>query len=615
MKTLATAVAVTMAMGMASASVQDLVDLSLSQSNGAVLEGKWHGESFVLTFNGGQWRHTTQNIAYTKDQVHRIMTGFDGHTDINFRGNNSYRYNGKHLRPMLIRGKSFFDDRYSNDESYKGGFVFNKDHGWSLNEISKGVWQDSNGNIVDDKHAAKSLAWGSTEGNFADYDGGLVTGYFQGKPWTLTEIDRGVWLDTNGTIVDDMHVSKTLAQKGINGFGNITGGFKKFNGGVVEHKGHGWVLTEIAEGVWQDTDGSMRDNAYVERALTWDGVTGELSDLFFDAKVDYNNSSTFIADFNNPVVQEIEQLRLDGVSDDVINILKNGTSLTVHRYTNSDEYFETFLKDSHGRWYRTIYGSSTVIEYLSTDEVLHQIGRSLSHTTGENSINTFSNTSVFNESSRQVDVLHNLNITGKGVSIEVVLDDNVIDGLFRDSNQSVAHTGIDVLESIAIDSDINMHTGVTLNFNKDIVNIQDATPNVGSISFDSVNTDALIVQAQAYTGESSDFVIDLSNSHLRDQVMVVGAVELVINGDSKDGILDPTKFFVEIGDDGLGKITNAAASGRVTGKAALLMSKFPNLSASQVVDRFAETAIDLGDAGVDSVYGNGLVNLHGAIFK
>ena len=51
------------------------------------------------------------------------------------------------------------------------------------------------------------------------------------------------------------------------------------------------------------------------------------------------------------------------------------------------------------------------------------------------------------------------------------------------------------------------------------------------------------------------------------------------------------------------------AAPHVSGAVAVLMGAFPNLTPEQVVTLLLDTATDLGDAGVDDVYGHGLVNL------
>ncbi len=51
----------------------------------------------------------------------------------------------------------------------------------------------------------------------------------------------------------------------------------------------------------------------------------------------------------------------------------------------------------------------------------------------------------------------------------------------------------------------------------------------------------------------------------------------------------------------------------VAGAAALIRSRFPNLTAGEVVNRLTATAIDKGPPGRDDEYGYGLINLVGAL--
>jgi subtilisin family serine protease len=51
----------------------------------------------------------------------------------------------------------------------------------------------------------------------------------------------------------------------------------------------------------------------------------------------------------------------------------------------------------------------------------------------------------------------------------------------------------------------------------------------------------------------------------------------------------------------------------VAGAAALIRSRFPNLTAGEVVNRLTATAIDKGPPGRDDEYGYGLLNLVGAL--
>lgn len=51
------------------------------------------------------------------------------------------------------------------------------------------------------------------------------------------------------------------------------------------------------------------------------------------------------------------------------------------------------------------------------------------------------------------------------------------------------------------------------------------------------------------------------------------------------------------------------AAPQVSGAIAILRQEFPNLTAAEIVDRLFDTATDLGTAGVDAIYGHGLLNL------
>jgi subtilisin family serine protease len=86
-------------------------------------------------------------------------------------------------------------------------------------------------------------------------------------------------------------------------------------------------------------------------------------------------------------------------------------------------------------------------------------------------------------------------------------------------------------------------------------------------------------------------------------------------GDTKDFCLAaPGVNIVTTGNNGSYQTVSGTsfAAPHVSGAVAVLMSAFPNLTPEQVVDLLLTTATDLGDAGVDDVYGRGLVNLDAA---
>jgi subtilisin family serine protease len=57
----------------------------------------------------------------------------------------------------------------------------------------------------------------------------------------------------------------------------------------------------------------------------------------------------------------------------------------------------------------------------------------------------------------------------------------------------------------------------------------------------------------------------------------------------------------------------SASTAMVSGAAALVRARFPNLSAVEVIHRLTATAIDKGPKGRDDEYGYGIVNLVGAL--
>ncbi len=63
---------------------------------------------------------------------------------------------------------------------------------------------------------------------------------------------------------------------------------------------------------------------------------------------------------------------------------------------------------------------------------------------------------------------------------------------------------------------------------------------------------------------------------------------------------------------GVGSGTSFSAP-HITGAAAILFQAWPNLSANEVTNILFETATDLGSPGIDSIYGNGLLNLEAAL--
>ncbi len=72
--------------------------------------------------------------------------------------------------------------------------------------------------------------------------------------------------------------------------------------------------------------------------------------------------------------------------------------------------------------------------------------------------------------------------------------------------------------------------------------------------------------------------------------------------------------YAPVGGGGFGFVSGTSFSAPfVSGAAAVLMERFPALTAQQIVDILLTTATDLGAAGTDAVYGRGLLNLDSAV--
>ena len=191
----------------------------------------------------------------------------------------------------------------------------------------------------------------------------------------------------------------------------------------------------------------------------------------------------------------------------------------------------------------------------------------------------------------------------------------------------------------------------SIDLNADIIHVYHDGYDLSSLV-----TDALIVQnlgsrggVTSHYGSEYDNLEKLVNSTLRDQSIIVGAIDMIddprtenfneVTGKTRnltltsdyhyDGtyaynydtalygnacgsvLMDRCVVDFSVGLDG--KKHSGNASARVAGKAALLMQKFSDKSASEIADLIFSTAIDIGNDGVDEVYGHGLVNLYEAL--
>jgi subtilisin family serine protease len=107
-----------------------------------------------------------------------------------------------------------------------------------------------------------------------------------------------------------------------------------------------------------------------------------------------------------------------------------------------------------------------------------------------------------------------------------------------------------------------------------------------------------------------------------DGIVAVSAVDrkgkrssISVTGPEID-IAAPGENMTSTGDKGLyivGQRGTSDAAAIVSGAAALVRSKYPTMSAEEVVERLESTATDKGAPGVDDEYGHGIVNIVAAL--
>jgi len=127
-----------------------------------------------------------------------------------------------------------------------------------------------------------------------------------------------------------------------------------------------------------------------------------------------------------------------------------------------------------------------------------------------------------------------------------------------------------------------------------------------------------------------------ANKDLAGYILAVGAVDENLKitdtsnicGSAKDNCLvapgynvfgamsDENQYAISAGDSAnkyAALSGTSQASAFVTGAAAILRGAWPNLTAPQISNILLKTATDLGEAGVDEIYGHGLLNLYAAV--
>ena len=190
--------------------------------------------------------------------------------------------------------------------------------------------------------------------------------------------------------------------------------------------------------------------------------------------------------------------------------------------------------------------------------------------------------------------------------------------------------------AVANDSDIiNLSLGGFLPNNEELVAAYDAAVAAGVIiifaagnaAFDSPMENSLYALTQGAGGQA--IIVGATDS--QNNIWVGSGEDPYLSaGSNKAGANAQGSFLVAPGADIYSACNPAwycsdasgltvALSGtslaapHVAGAAALLLQKFPNLSAAEVVEILMVTAQDLGDAGPDAVFGMGLIDLAAAI--
>lgn len=130
--------------------------------------------------------------------------------------------------------------------------------------------------------------------------------------------------------------------------------------------------------------------------------------------------------------------------------------------------------------------------------------------------------------------------------------------------------------------------------------------------------DIVLIASSGNIGKSSD-----GYPGLYPEVLTVGAIDrngivadFSVTGPQVDLVAPGVDIYSPYKNEGSGYIKGYGTSQSaaiVSGAAALVRAKFPNLSAAEVVHRLTATAIDKGPPGRDDQYGYGVVNIVGAL--
>ena len=471
----------------------------------------------------------------------------------------------------------------------------------------------------------------------ADFQGGTVEAKWRTFSFSITEISEGVWLDDDGTgrIYDNAFIKRIENNSGDFNSAVVDWGveasievivevtpLKKvdFVGGTVTGNWRQWnfSITEVSEGVWLDDDGSGRvyDDAFIRNIQKDSNNGGDFNSIVIDYGVEATTGEIIVAVTNEVIIDP-----------SVLDMNLTGRKMT--GYLNGNPFI--LLELANGSFVNAAYPVMT----YTIEKVALMFGGVYGHYHTE-----FHEAPLTNDEQIDKDVSEYLWLqdsgvaeawksgwTGEGVRIAHAISDDSTESE-RYIPQLIVGGESDDHIGIAKDAEVIVYTYASSVLNDVTADIAHFSGSMGWINGSKIKwtekfntfaqeSDALIIQSagrknnlQSAYGDNTRFVEGLMDSTA--VAILVGAVDdndvtttntmkandhkdhyVVDNGGSSEG----------------GKVTSANASARVAGKAAILMQKYPNMTAEEIKQLILETATDLGETGVDRVYGHGKVNL------
>ena len=130
----------------------------------------------------------------------------------------------------------------------------------------------------------------------------------------------------------------------------------------------------------------------------------------------------------------------------------------------------------------------------------------------------------------------------------------------------------------------------------------DSSDNIASYS---------TIAGSSYDGSSYAFLVDngIIDFTFQSESEFSGGLSFTQNGTTVSGTFEASLNEALV----IERPGTSYAAPRVTGKMAITAQKFPNLNAEQLINLAKHTATDLGNTGVDQIYGHGKINLTGML--